>query len=321
MDKMKEYITNKKIIILVVIIILMMSGGIYFVMQSSHTNPPKTEATTQQETIKTETKKDHASYVKGLKDWTVEVDVKNIDFMQEITFDKKVVKDVIVDASQVDLTKEGKYNLIYSIVPVDTTVGKKDVIKTIEVVSKETAQKEVDKGNQVVTSDNVIKKDSQKETTSQQNNSNKANSSHSQNTNSNISSNTNNSGSKPSTNNNSTSSTSHDSRPVEPDKSAHVHNFNIFVPEKSHTEYVTETYEEQVPKYVTISWYECNVCHKHFDNDVDAGDHCIFECGCNYTFKKDTVQDGYDIVTKTRKVPQTVVDKPAHYECSCGAQK
>ena len=261
MEKIKEYITkNKKIVIpVVIIIILLLIGGIYFAVQSINGNSdPKIEST-KLEADKSkgkETTKDLDTYVKGITDWTIEVGAKNVDFLKDFTFDKKVIKDVTVDASKVDLTKEGKYDLTYNIIPIDTTIDKKTVIKTVEVISKEKAQKEADKGNQVITSDNEIKKkskdndaDSKKEVASNKNNSNTSNS---QNTNGNSHNNNNNGGSKPNTDNNSGNSSSNNSKPsestkpTEPVKPVHQHDFSIYVPEKSHTEYVTETCEEQV---------------------------------------------------------------------------
>ena len=251
MEKIKEYITkNKKIVIPVaIIIILLLIGGIYFAVQSINGNSdPKIEST-KLEADKSkgkETTKDLDTYVKGITDWTIEVGAKNVDFLKDFTFDKKVIKDVTVDASKVDLTKEGKYDLTYNIIPIDTTIDKKTVIKTVEVISKEKAQKEADKGNQVITSGDEIKKkskdndaDSKKEVASNKNNSNTSNS---QNTNGNSHNNNNNGGSKPNTDNNSGNSSSNNSKPsestkpTEPVKPVHQHDFSIYVPEKSHTE-------------------------------------------------------------------------------------
>ena len=163
MEKIKEYITkNKKIVIpVVIIIILLLIGGIYFAVQSNSDHSDSKIESTKQEANKSkgkETTKDLDTYVKGIKDWTIEVGAKNINFLKDFTFDKKVIKDVTVDASKVDLTKEGKYDLTYNIIPIDTTIDKKTVIKTVEVISKEKAQKEADKGNQVITSGDEIKK-------------------------------------------------------------------------------------------------------------------------------------------------------------------
>lgn len=336
MEKIKEYITkNKKIVIPVaIIIILLLIGGIYLVVQAnSDSIDPKIDTNPKQEMKETEKedKKDLTDYVKGLKDWKVEVNAKNVDFLKDVTYDKKVVKEVSVDSSKVDLTKEGKYTLTYSIIPVDTTISKKTVIKTVtvEVVSKEKAQKEADKGKQVITSDNQVKKDSngntptpKEEVTSNQNNSNIADNSISQNTNINSNSNNNSDGSsKPNTNNNSGNSSSNDTKPVEPETPKHEHNFNIYVSAKTHTVQGEETYTEEVPVYNDISWYVCNKCNARFDNVEDCADHCQMVCGCGYNEQTEQVQTGTETITKTRPTTETVVDAPAHYECSCGARQ
>ncbi len=83
---------------------------------------------------------------------------------------------------------------------------------------------------------------------------------------------------------------------------------------------VTETYTEQVPKYKWISYDECRKCGFQSSDYEVMGAHCL-ECGGTYTTKEKQVQDGFETVTKTRQVPKTVVDDPAHYECSCGKRK
>lgn len=350
MEKIKEYITkNKKIVIPVaIIIILLLIGGIYLVVQAnSDSIDPKIDTNPKQEMKETEKeeKKDLTAYVKGLKDWTVEINAKNVDFLKDVTYDKKVVKDVTVDTSKVDLSKEGKYTLTYSIVPVDNTISKKTVIKTVtvEVISKEKAQKEADKGNQVITSDNEVKKDSKgntpipkEEVTSNQSNSNTADNSNSQNTSTNSNSNSNNNSGGGSSNNNGNHNgadngnhngnngnvdpTPEPKPEPTPEPPKHEHNF-VYVPEKSHTESGTETYTEEVPTYEWVGWYECNVCHAKFKTVSEVGDHCGEVCGCGYSAKEEQRQTGTETVTKTRPTTKTVVDDPAHYECSCGARQ
>ena len=286
------------------------------------------------------------SYVKGLKDWTVEVNAKNVDFLDGVTFDKKVVKEVTVDDSKVDLAKEGKYELVYSIVPVDKTLVKETVKKTVtvNVVSIEEAQEEADKGNQVVTSDNVVKKDSQGNTPAPKkensnsgsgsnagSNSNAGNSNSSSdknnnagNSNNNSNSNAGNTGNNSSDNGNNSNtgnSNADNNKPADkPSEPAHSHSWE-YVAAVTHTEYKTETYTEQVPHYDYVCWYECKKCGEHFDTDDAAGEHGLFVCDSTYTFKKGNVQNGYDTVTKERQVPYEVVDSEAYYKCACGATK
>lgn len=280
-------------------------------------------------------------YVKGLKDWTVEVGAKNVDFLDGVTFDKKVVKSVKVDDSKVNLAKEGKYELVYSIVPVDDSLTKETVKKTVtvNVVSAKEAQAEADKGNQVVTSDNEVKKDSQGNTPAPKkdnssgnsgSNSNAGNSnggsdsSSSNNGNNSNSGNNSNAGSNAGNTGNSSNagnSNADNSKPADkPSEPAHSHNWE-YVAAVTHTEYKTETYTEQVPHYDYVCWYECKGCGAKFDNDTECSDHCLFECKTNYEFKKGNVQNGYDTVTKERQVPYEVTDSEAYYKCSCGATK
>lgn len=272
------------------------------------------------------------SYVKGLKDWTVEVNSKNVDFLDGVTFDKKVVKEVTVDDSKVDLSKEGKYELVYSIVPVDKTLVKETVKKTVtvNVVSIEEAQEEADKGNQVVTSDNVVKKDSEGNTPApkKDSNSGSGNSGSNSGSNSNAGSNSGSNSSSSDKNNNAgdsgntdNNSNADNNKPADkPSEPAHSHSWE-YVAAVTHTEYKTETYTEQVPHYDWIGWYECKKCHAQFDNDNDCGAHCIFECDSTYEAKEEKVQNGYDTVTKERQVPYEVTDSEAYYKCNCGATK
>ena len=75
----------------------------------------------------------------------------SVDFMKDVTFDEKVVKEVTADDSKVDLTKEGTYELVYNIMPVDKSISEVAVKKTVtvKVVSVEKAQEESDAGNQL----------------------------------------------------------------------------------------------------------------------------------------------------------------------------
>ena len=315
MGKIKEYITkNKKMVIPVaIIIILLLIGGIYLLVQAN-SNSSDQNSKHEMKEIEKEDKKDLTDYVKNLKDLTVEINAKDIDFLKDVTYDKKVVKEVTVDTSKVDLSKEGQYTLIYSIIPVDTTNSKKTVIKTltVEVTSKEKEQKEAE-----------IKKESKgntsnqkEEATSNQNKSNTTNKSNTQNTNKN--SNNNSGGStKPNTNSSSGNSNSNDTKPVKPETPKHEHEF-VYVPAQTHTEYETVTHTEEVPVYEWVGWYECNKCHAKFDNATDITAHCGLVCGCGYSAKEEQRQTGTQTVTTEEKVLKEVIDVPAYYKCKCG---
>ena len=79
----------------------------------------------------------------------------------------------------------------------------------------------------------------------------------------------------------------------------------------SHTEMVTETYTEQVPKYKWVGYHECRKCGFQTEDDDAIPVFHIFDCDFIYTTKEKQVQDGFETVTKTRQVPKTVVDDPA----------
>lgn len=331
MEKIKEYITNNKKIatIVAIVIALLVCCGIYFAVSSNNkdtdTEPKQTEEKKQTES-ETDKEIKLTDYVKGLKDWTVEVNSENIDFMDGVTFDKKIVKEVTVDDSKVDLKKEGKYDIIYSIEPVDDSISEETVKKivTVEVVSIEKAQEETDKGNQVVVSNNEVKKDSEGNTPAPKEDSGSSNNAgnNGSSSNSGSSDNGNNSNAGNSGNNsNAGNSNADNNKPADkPSEPAHSHSWE-YVAAVTHTEYKTETYTEQVPHYDYIGWYECKGCGAKFDNDTECADHCLFECKTNYTFKKEKVQNGYDTVTKERQVPYEVTDHEAYYKCSCGATK
>ena len=316
MEKVKKYITkNKKIVIPVAIIIILLSiGSIYLVVQANSNSSDQNSKQEMKETEK-EDNKDLTDYVKNLKDLTVEINAKDIDFLKDVTYDKKVVKEVTVDTSKVDLSKEGKYDLTYSIIPVDTTNSKKTVIKTliVQMISKEKGQKEAE-----IKKESKDKTATQKEeATSNQNKSNTTNNSNTQNTNKN--SNNNSGGStKPNTNNNNSgNSSSNDTKPVKPETPKHEHNF-VYIPAQTHIEYETVTHTEEVPVYEYKEWYECNVCHAKFNTADEVGIHCGDVCGCGYSLKSDNVQTGTQTVITKEKVPHKVIDVPAYYKCECG---
>ena len=97
------------------------------------------------------------SYVNGLHDWTVEVDSTDIDFMSDVSWDENFVSEVQADASKVDVTKEGVYELIYRIKGSDTVVEES---VSVTIISKKESEQKADEGEKVVTSGGKVKKDS-----------------------------------------------------------------------------------------------------------------------------------------------------------------
>lgn len=85
---------------------------------------------------------DYTSYVKGLKNWTISIDEKEVDWLEDVTWNKTYIKDVTVDSKKVDLSKEGTYDLVYLIDVVKKDVDDIEVKKTVKVVDKEKAKEE-----------------------------------------------------------------------------------------------------------------------------------------------------------------------------------
>lgn len=253
-------------------------------------------------------------YVSGLKDWTVEVNAKNVNFMDGISYDKEVVKEVTSDDSKVDLTKEGKYNLVYSVVPQDDSISKETVIKTVtvNVVSIEKAQEKADKGNQVVTDGDEIKKDSNENTPKPPKED------------------------KPTEKPQEPSKPEEPSKPTEPEKPTHSHDYKpVYKTVHHEAEYKDEwvvdkeAWDEQVPKYKWVGYYQCKKCGAQFDDGDECGYHCLTVCGSRYEAKKEQVPDGYDTVHHEAEGHyEKVVVKEAwdeqvvdYYQCSYGERK
>ena len=98
---------------------------------------------------KVEEKEDLFTSVKGIKDLYVEQNAKEIDWLKEVSSNKRIK--VAVDDRKVDLTKLGKYELTYTA----TVLGEeeKQVKKvTVTVLDSKEAQKLADQGETILIS-------------------------------------------------------------------------------------------------------------------------------------------------------------------------
>ena len=103
---------------------------------------------------KVEEKEDLFTSVKGIKDLYVEQNAKEIDWLKEVSSNKRIK--VAVDDRKVDLTKLGKYELTYTA----TVLGEeeKQVKKvTVTVLDSKEAQKLADQGETILISKNEKK--------------------------------------------------------------------------------------------------------------------------------------------------------------------
>ena len=104
--------------------------------------------------VEVEEKEDLFASVKGIKDLYVEQDAKEIDWLKEISSNKRIK--VTVDDKKVDLSKPGKYELIY----IATILGEEEAqVKkvTVTVVDSKEAQKLSDQGATILISKNEKK--------------------------------------------------------------------------------------------------------------------------------------------------------------------
>lgn len=259
------------------------------------------------------------SYVQGIKDWTVEVGSKDVDFMKGITYDKEHIKEITCDASKVDLNKEGSYELTYNIKGIisgqETNIKKTVTVKTISATE---AKKEAEKGNQVVTSNNEVRKDSKGNTPTGETNSNTSSNATSTPAPSRPSNNNNDNNGGSSSKPSEPSKPSKPSKPSEPEKPSHTHTWvddyetrvipavtqTINHPEVSHMETVVIQESQYVPNYQVRDI--CNVCHQDITGFADAhiDAHWVNEY-VNAGFYEDNVDmGGYwtDPITEQRKV-------------------
>lgn len=341
MKTFKDLFKNKKILVIGILLFALILTGIFIWSNS-----------------KTDKEVDYRNYVTGLRNWTVEVDTKEGDYLSGVTWNKDEIKKVTVDSKAVDLTKEGNYDLTYTIDVIKKDVKDIKVEKKVKVVSKEEAKEEADKGEEVATQDGIQNKKSEedlkkeeefkkKETsnnTNQQSNSSSRNTAKADNGKKNSSSSSNksssNSNSKPSSNSGSNKSYNSNKE----DKPSHKHNWEqqykpVYHDEVSHEEeYVIKAaWTETVPKYETQMHTFC--LNPTCGRDLTASGEVVWEHAQAHALKYESdstgqkpvqVQVGTDTINHPAEMgKRKVVDKEAYteqvpdgYKCSeCGARK
>lgn len=292
--------------------------------------------------------------VSGLRDWTVEVGTKEVDFMDGVKWNEKYISKVIVDDSDVNLEKEGEYTIVYTIDPKDEKEKDLTSKHKVDVISKEKAEETSKNGDEVVTPEGVKNKEETKVPSDKEikksSNTAKAGSDNKQQSNSNGSTakaNSSNQGNKSSSNSSSNNKPSGNNKPSQPskeDKPAHKHNWvqvykTVHHDEVSHQEeYVIKpAWTETVPKYNTEIHTICNCGVDLTELERQGGSardhgkaHLLKRESDQRSEKLIQVQVGTEVIehpaeTGTRKV----VDKPAYdeqvpngWKCSeCGETK
>ena len=137
------------------------SGGIVF----ATVNTPNTAVEAEAEVMKNDVavediEVDYLQYVKGLRDWTVAVGLKDVNFLEGVEWDKEYIKNVTVDDSKVKLDTAGEYEITYSVEVVDKKADDLTIKKTVtvKVISEEEAKVAVEEGQEVVTENGIQNK-------------------------------------------------------------------------------------------------------------------------------------------------------------------
>lgn len=137
------------------------SGGIVF----ATVNTPNTAVESEAEVVKKDVavediEVDYLQYVKGLRDWTVAVGLKDVNFLEGVEWDKEYIKNVTVDDSKVKLDTAGEYEITYSVEVVDKKADDLTIKKTVtvKVISEEEAKVAVEEGQEVVTENGIQNK-------------------------------------------------------------------------------------------------------------------------------------------------------------------
>ena len=341
---------KKKMIALIVAGVVLIGGaGIGTVIWANNSNK-------EDRTVETK-KADLLEDVKGLEldKLYMEVKTKGNDFLKGITYDKKVVKEVLVDTSNVNYEKEGTYEIVYTIVPVDSKMDSVEKKVQIEVVSPEKAEELKKEGHDVITNETVNEDKKQEESEKKEEESKgeeqkpSTGNSNSETTGS-VSSGNNSTGSGNNAGNNgsSTNTGSNTSKPStggnsnqgsqKPNTPSHTHNWvqqykTVHHPEKGHNEQyvVKEAWTESVPIYEEVALTICNTCGADITGKVNPHIEAHVLNGENGSYRTEwkTIQTGTNTINHPAEygtryvVDQAAYDEqvPAGFKCSCGAIK
>lgn len=137
------------------------SGGIVFATVNTSNTAVEAEAEVVEKDVAVEDiEVDYLQYVKGLRDWTVAVGLKDVNFLEGVEWDKEYIKNVTVNDSRVKLDTVGEYEITYSVEVVDKKADDLTIKKTVtvKVISEEEAKVAVEEGQEVVTENGIQNK-------------------------------------------------------------------------------------------------------------------------------------------------------------------
>lgn len=161
-EMVMEFIKKHKVKLGIGIVALVIaSGGIVFATVNTPNTAVEAEAEVVEKDVAVEDiEVDYLQYVKGLRDWTVAVGLKDVNFLEGVEWDKEYIKNVTVDDSKVKLDTAGEYEITYSVEVVDKKADDLTIKKTVtvKVISEEEAKVAVEDGQEVVTENGIQNK-------------------------------------------------------------------------------------------------------------------------------------------------------------------
>lgn len=268
------YENNKKKVITCGLVLLLLGGcgGTYAYMHSWDKVNDNIQETSKE-------KINYLSCVSGLRNWSVEVGITKVDYLDGVKWDKTYISKVTVNDDKVDLTKENTYTITYIIDIKDK--DENDIKKEykVTVLSKDKVKELSEDGKEVVTTNRVENKI--KKTVAKTENGNKVT--------------------------NTETSEGNISKPEEPSKTTHTHSWVEQFKTVHHDavyedRYVVDqaAYDEQVPKYETVEVMICNKCGTTMRSASELNAHIGYHAGLGETisWREDWVQElvGYDII-------------------------
>ena len=323
------------------------SGGIVFATVNTSNTAVEAEAEVVEKDVAVEDiEVDYLQYVKGLRDWTVAVGLKDVNFLEGVEWDKEYIKNVTVNDSKVKLDTAGEYEITYSVEVVDKKADDLTIKKTVtvKVISEEEAKVAVEEGQEVVTENGIQNKKEAKassvndkgvsasqEVKNEGSKNNGNNTSSSEGTSSGNASTGSSGGSSSSESNGSGSSSN--SKPSgntgnsggSGSVDTHKHSYTIPITETVHHDAITHQEDQGHYETVTISeaWDEtkvvgyrtvCNKCGQDFTNKMEH--YNTYGCDSSLEYKGNvpiTETIHHDAVTEQQWIENwvTVVDKEA----------
>ena len=161
-EMVMEFIKKHKVKLGIGIAALVVASGsiVFATVNAPDTTVEAEVEVTEKDVAVEDIEVDYLQYVKGLRDWTVAVGLKDVNFLEGVEWDKEYIKNVTVNDSRVKLDTVGEYEITYSVEVVNKKADDLTIKKTVtvKVISEEEAKVAVEEGQEVVTENGIQNK-------------------------------------------------------------------------------------------------------------------------------------------------------------------